>query len=193
MKKFLKIITAAAILLCGFTLAGCAAAQNLKDALSGPKDTWFRKEMNYTSGSNSTQIVVYMCYSDNGYSADDLESTITVGPGLTVVVISKDQSEDPNPIIAGLTKGKYLMQTFSNSSETEIEGGTDDGTDTSSKSIKMSTAKWNVIYNSVKMEEQPGTINPLQKDTAWEKLTKPTSFSWKKILANYALEKLLNE
>ena len=198
MKKFTKIMSIATVLLCGLMIMGCGdTADRLKDALSGPKDTWFRKEITYKTGSGadekSTELVVFMLYSEDGYTSTELKSDVTVEPGLTVVVISKDQSSS-NPVISDLTEGKYLMKIFSNIQETEVEGGTDDETSSEAKSIKMSTTKWNLIYNSVSnLEKVTGVINPLQKDSAWKKIEKPNSFSWKKIMANYMLDQLLDE
>ena len=191
MKKNIKIFTVISALLVLFTLTGCTAAANIREALSGPKDTWYRKEMTYTNKSGqSTEVVVFMCYSDNGYTATDLRSDVTLGSGLTVVVIAKDQTLSSNPVIGDLVTGKYLIKTFSDRETTVVDSGTDDES-TESKSIKMDTTKWNLIYNSVAMEKQNGTINPLQRDSAWVKLEKPTSFSWKKIMANYLLDRLL--
>ena len=85
------------------------------------------------------------------------------------------------------------MKTFSDKEATEVDTGTDDENASDKKSVKMSPTKWNLIYNSVTMEKQDGTINPLQRDSAWEKLEKPTSFSWKKIMASYLLDKLIED
>ncbi len=195
MNKAVKILTITSILLLGLVFSGCAAVNNAKEALSGPKDTWFRKEITYTNNTGSVELVVYMCYSDNGYTSNNLRSDETVGPGLTLVVINKSQSVTENSIISGLVNGKYLIKTFSNSTATDVETGTDDGDNSSSSAIKMSEAKWNLIYNSVTMEKQTDIIAPLHKDnqSVWAKIVKPDSFSWKKILANYLLDRLLED
>ena len=179
MKKFTKILTAAAVLLSTLLITGCGAAENLKEALSAPKDTWFRKEVTYKSGSGenekSTELVVFMLYSEDGYTSNDLRSDVTVGPGLTVVVISKN--EVSNEVVSELVGKKFLIKTFSNTEQTVVEGGTDDTTSTDTK-IKVSANKWNLIYNSVdNLEKVSGVINPLQRDSAWDKIEKPTSFS----------------
>ena len=199
MKKFAKIITAAVVLLCGMLLTGCGAADNIKEALSGPKDTWFRKEITYKTGSGadekSTELVVFMLYSEDGYTSTELRSDVTVGPGLTLVVIPSGEVSD-NSVIQGLTTGKYLIKTFSNTEETEVEGGTDDGTSNTATKIKMTSTKWNLIYNSVdNLEKLTGVITPLHNDnkSVWHELTKPDTFSWKKIMANYMLDQLLDE
>ena len=39
MKKFTKILGAAALLLCGLMITGCEPINNIKEALAGPKDS----------------------------------------------------------------------------------------------------------------------------------------------------------
>ena len=197
MKKFTKILTAAAVLLSTLLITGCGAAENLKEALSAPKDTWFRKEVTYKSGSGeteeSTDLVVYMCYSDTGYTASNLKKGVTFESGLTVVVIAKNQdsSNTVNEVVNGLVHGKYLLKTFSDKKETEVDA--DGETSTGKKSITMSPTKWNIIYNSVQMEKEDGTIDIFTTNSLWEKIDDPSNFSWKKIMGNYVLEKLLDD
>ena len=194
MKRFVKIMSIAALFVCGMMLTGCAAANNIKEALSGPKDTWFRREITYKTSADSqgTTLVVFMRYSDTSSTVQYSNTDLVLGSGLNVVVITKDQSTS-NSVISTLTKNKFLYKNFSDTDESTVEGGTDDGTDTSVKKIKMSTAKWNLLYNSVTMDNYGSSIPMFTEYSSWEKIDKPESFSWKKIMANYLLDRLLED
>ena len=198
MKKLTKLFLAAAVLACGLVLTGCAAANNIKEAFTAPKDTWFRRTVEYTNKAGSkTNLYVYMCYSDSGYTADDMKSGINLESGLTVVVTTVN-SADASNVITGLTNGKYIIKNFSDKTATELDDAVDDEneTDTSKKgkkSFKMSTTKWNWMYNTVTLEKQNGTITPLKDDSPYTELTDLSNFSWKKIMASYLLDKLLEE
>ncbi len=200
MKKFTKIMSIAAVLLCGLMITGCGdTADRLKEALSGPKDTWFRRTVEYTNkDGEKTDLYVYMCYSDTGYTANDMDSTAQakMKSGLTVVVTSKTEA-DTNPVISGLTSGKYILKNFSDQTATDLDDTDDDSNLDSSKkgkkSFKMSTAKWNWMYNTVTLEKQNGTITPLRDDANYSELTNLSSFSWKKVMASYLLDNLLED
>lgn len=198
MKRFVKIMSIAALFVCGMMMTGCAAANNIKEALSGPKDTWFSREITYKTGTGanekSTNLVVFMCYSENGYTSTDMRTDVTINPGLTVVVIPSSEITS-NEVVSGLITGKYLIKTFSNAVPTVVETGTDDSSSETTK-LKMSSTKWDLIYNSVtNLERVNGVIQPLHKynTAAWTELPKPSEFSWKKIMANYLLDRLLED
>lgn len=195
MKKFTKILSAAALILCTLTLLGC---RDLKEAFSAPKDTWFRRTVEYTNkNGDKTDLYVYMCYSDTGYSADDLSSDALakMKSGLTVVVTAKTEV-DTNPVISGLTRGKYIIKNFSDTTSTELDDSDDDTNSTGKQTFKMSTAKWNWMYNLIALDKQNGTITPLRDDANYSEVTEIAdleNFSWKKIMASYLLDNLLGE
>ena len=194
MKRFVKIISIAALFVCGMMMTGCAAANNIKEALSGPKDTWFSREINYkpTTSSEGMPLVVYMRYSDSEYTGHIKTGNITLQSGLNVIIIAKDQNIT-SPIVDGLIGGKFLLANFSDAQPSTVEGGTDDGEDTTVKTIKMSTTKWNLLYNSVTMVNEGPSLDIFGQNSLWEKMNKPESFSWKKIMANYLLDRLLED
>lgn len=186
MKKFLTIMTAAVVLLCGLVLTGCS---NDNNPFLAPKQTWFRRQITYTNSSgNSTNLYAYFCYSDDAFTPRD--SSENLGAGLTVVVTSINNSDDP--IITTLTSHKYLLKTFSNTGNTTVGGTTDDGSDNETKSFRMSYTKWCWMYNLIRMDQQEGTATPLKNDAGFTELTDLSSFSWKKIMAEYLLDNLLN-
>ena len=193
MKKFTKILGVAALLLCGLALTGC---RDLKEAFSAPKDTWFRRTVEYTNkDGQETDLYVYMCYSDTGYSASDLSSAAEakMKSGLTVVVTAKTEA-DTNSVIKGLTRGKYIIKNFSDTTSTELDDSDDDSEKTGKKSFKMSTTKWNWMYNLIALEKQNGTITPLKDDADYSEVTDLAdlkNFSWKKVMASYLLDNLL--
>lgn len=187
MKKYVKLVVAAAVLLCGLVLTGCGD----NNPFLAPKETWFRREIKYTSNSDSSQfttLYAYFCYSDDGFTPKN--SSVALDPGLTVVVTTKSNI-DATAIIAELTATKYIKKTFSNTTNTVVgsDGGDAEGTQT--KSFRMTYSKWCWMYNLIRMEEQDGTITPLRDDGNYSELTDLSHFSWKKIMADYLLDTLL--
>ena len=65
MKKYGKLIVAAAVLLCGMIFTGC---KGLDEIFAGPQDTWFYKQVNYTNkAGNTTKLNIFLCYSEDGF------------------------------------------------------------------------------------------------------------------------------
>ena len=89
MKKV--IIFALAALLCSFSLAGWS--DDSEDGVPG-KGVWQKKTVNYKArnadgtGDDTTTLEVYLYYSDEAYTQNNLRSDVTIDPGLTVIITS---------------------------------------------------------------------------------------------------------
>ena len=183
MKKYVKLFVAAAVLLCGMIFTGC---KDLREALKGPRDTWYWKQVSYTNKNNQeTALNVYLCFSEDGFNSGvkDIE------PGFTVVITAYT---DANDVIDGLTNRKYIMKTFSTTGETSIAATADDGEDTSGYKFTMSGTKWDVIYNTIEMTKEEGVITPFRGDISYSPLTSLEDFSWKRLLVESLLGNLLD-
>lgn len=184
MKKYVKIFAAAVVLLCGMIISGC---KDLKDAFTAPKDTWFMRQITYANkAGNETTLNVYLCYTENGFVT---ETNVQIEPGLNVVVVG---STEVNSVINGLTDDKYIIKNFSNSTKTTISNSTDDdASDTKTYSFKMSASKWTWMYNLIDLEPRGKNIAPFNKEHPYTKLDNLQNISWKKIMASYLLDSLL--
>ena len=191
MKKFSKILGAAALLLCGLMITGCEPINNIKEALAGPKDTWFLRQVDYKKNGTDTTVKlnVYFCYSDTGFTT---ETNVEIQPGLTAVVTG---SADVAKVLNGLGDNTYIIKNFSNSEETEIEASDDDDENNKNKTIKfkMTPAKWSWMYNFVTLENRGKNIAPFNKENNYKELDVDNlkHISWKKIMASYLLDNLL--
>ena len=182
MKKYGKLIVAAAVLLCGMIFTGC---KNLREAFAGPQDEWFMRQVTYTREGKEATLNVFLLYSEDAYTT---ENNVSIEPGLTVVVTAYT---DANDILTELADDKYIMKTFSNTETTTITA-TNDDSNKDSVSLKMSTTKWDIMWNLVEMESYGNRIPPFDKTEHYTKVESITNFSWKRILADYLIDSVLN-
>lgn len=182
MKKYGKLIVAAAVLLCGMIFTGC---KGLDEIFAGPQDTWFFKQVNYTNkAGNSTKLNVFMCYSEDGFTT---ETSVDIQPGLNVVVTG---STEVSSVIDGLADYTYIIKNFSNSTSTTI-GDAEDDNGSGSVSFQMSRTKWNLMYQFIDMEKRE-TIPPFDKAGHSYSKFDITNFSWKQVLADSLVNYLLD-
>lgn len=182
MKKYGKLIVAAAVLLCGMIFTGC---KGLDEIFAGPQDTWFYKQVNYTNkAGNSTKLNVFMCYSEDGFETENHKN---IQPGLNVVVTG---STDSSGVIDGLLDDKYIIKNFSNSSKTTV-GDSDDDNGSGTVSFKMSKTKWNLMYTFIDMKQKEN-IPPFDEAEDYEDISNITNISWKQVLADSLVSYLLD-
>ena len=182
MKKYVKLFVAAAVLLCGMIFTGC---KNLREAFAGPQDEWFMRQVTYTREGKEATLNVFLLYSEDAYTT---ENDVPIEPGLTVVVTAYT---DANGILNALADDTYIMKTFSNTKTTTISA-TDDDSNKDSVSLKMSTTKWDIMYNLIDMESYGNRIPPFDKTQHYHKVDSIENFSWKEILADYLIDSILN-
>ena len=182
MKKYGKLIVAAAVLLYGMVFMGC---KNLREAFAGPQDEWFMRQVTYTRSGKEATLNVFVRYSEEDFTTENNEP---IGSGLTVVVTAYT---DANDILSELAGNKYIMKTFSNINTNTITATVDDSNQ-DSVSFKMSTTKWDIMYNLINMESYGNRIPPFDKTQHYTKVESITNFSWKEILADYLIDSILN-
>lgn len=119
MKKFTKILSAAALILCGVMIMGCGAAQTIKEYLDSTHRTWYKY-------SGSTNLSIPLGADDNSETSttsknlQNAEIYVYYDQGLTVAVQSITQTDidmlgglvtSKQDIVVGGTK-KYSEEDF---------------------------------------------------------------------------------
>ncbi len=181
MKKYGKLIVAAAVLLCGMIFTGC---KGLDEIFAGPQDTWFYKQVNYTNkAGNTTKLNIFLCYSEDGFKTKNDKD---IQPGLNVVVTG---STEVSGVIDNLVDDTYIIKNFSNTSVSTV-GDAEDDNGSGSVSFKMTTRKWNLMYTFINMEKRDN-IPPFDTACNYTKLD-ISNFSWKQVLADSLVSYLID-
>ncbi len=181
MKKFLKIMTATAVLLCGLALTGCGLKQIVKETAESSYNQWFK----YMSDK---QIDIPLVASTSADTEDAAESTQTLknaelyfyfnpDAGLTVAVQSVTTQDVE--MLQGLLSTKVDFVVGSTKEYTLQEFG---------------KYKWAALWGSGKVEEASAPkiyTNPSECIVLGGE--NQPSIQWKKFLRNYLLNKLLEE
>ena len=113
---------------------------------------------------------------------------IEIPAGLTVVAVAS--TNDANNILSG---NKYVIKTLK-----QGEKITDDAADNVNGKLTMNSALWTAIcvlnpsIPSSAKSTIPAAINK-DSDVVYTELTDMSNFSWKKILAQILIDKLLEE
>lgn len=162
------------------------------DDFIGPKNKWCLKEFQYTDDEKQTSSVdCYFLYSDGTYSPS---STLVVNnkfdftvEGLTVVAIPRLDS----PLYSKLGSNKYFVKTFKAGKKY-----TDAGEEDASGKFSMHSTLWTaicVLNPSLVSTASKAVPQPLKVNSGYTELTDLTNFSWKKITAQFLVDKLLSE
>ena len=166
MKKFTKIISAAALILCGVIVFGC---EDLKDEFEGPKNMWLEKEVTYnkTGGDGGAKATVYLYYTDDeNPSISELNSDIELKAGLNIIFVpdapegSETASNLYSTFKAALNESKEPYAVFN--LEKNVEASIADDTSESPFKIKMTDAKWTAFCIA-----NPKTKNSATKDVPY--------------------------
>ena len=165
------------------------------DDFIGPKNKWCYKEFQYTDEEGKSSFVdCYFLYSDGTYSpsstlVDNTKFDFTV-EGLTVVAIPRLDS----PLYSTLGNNKYVVKTFRAGKKYN-----DDGEENVSGKFSMHSTLWtaicvlnpSLVSTASKAVPQPLKVN--SGYTEFSDLTDLKKFSWKKITAQFLVDKLLSE
>ena len=164
------------------------------DDFIGPKNKWCYKEFQYTDEEGKSSFVdCYFLYSDGTYSPS---STLVVNnkfdftvEGLTVVAIPRPAS----PLYSKLGSNTYVVKTFRAGKKY-----TDEGEENPSGKFSMHSTLWTaicVLNPSLVSNASKAVPQPLKANSGYTELTnfKETDFSWKKITAQFLVDKLLSE
>ena len=162
------------------------------DDFIGPKNKWCYKEFQYTDEEGKSSFVdCYFLYSDGTYSpsstlVDNTKFDFTV-EGLTVVAIPRLDS----PLYSTLGNNKYVVKTFRAGKKYN-----DDGEENASGKFSMHSTLWTaicVLNPSLVSNASKAVPQPLKANSGYTELTDLTNFSWKKITAQFLVDKLLSE
>ena len=162
------------------------------DDFIGPKNKWCYKEFQYTDEEGKSSFVdCYFLYSDGTYSpsstlVDNTKFDFTV-EGLTVVAIPRLDS----PLYSTLGSHKYVVKTFRAGKKY-----TDEGVETDSGKFSMHSTLWTaicVLNPSLVSNASKAVPQPLKANSGYTELNDLTNFSWKKITAQFLVDKLLSE
>ena len=162
------------------------------DDFIGPKNKWCNKEFQYTDDEGKTSFVdCYFLYSDGTYSpastlVDNNNFDFKV-EGLTVVAIPRLDS----PLYSKLGSNKYFVKTFKAGKKY-----TDAGEEDASGKFSMHSTLWTaicVLNPSLVSNASKAVPQPLKVNSGYTELADLKNFSWKKITAQFLVDKLLSE
>ena len=182
MKKFLKLFTVMTVLLCGLSLTGCAVAEAVKESVGDSYKQWYK----YKNGDKKIDIPMVNSVAED--TDDAAESSRTLknaeiyfyfdpNAGLTVAVQSVTTQDVE--LMNGLLKDKVDFVV----GETHIY-----------PFDKFGKGKWAALWGSGKLEKTsaPKIYTNPEQCIQLDKENGP-KIQWKKFLANYLLNKLLED
>ena len=179
MKKLTKIMIAAAVLLCGFVVTGCGAAETIKEIVDSTHKTWYKY-----SGESSIEIPL-------GNDDDSVDSTKTgslsnaeiyvyYDKGLTVAVQSTNEQEVQ--LYGGLVSSTQEVTIGGTKTYTEEEFGTLKWT------ALLSAANFKQQSKAPKIYSDPDACVIIGGDKA-----KNFKIQWKKFLKQKLVDTLIGE
>jgi len=193
MKRFLNFMAALALVAGSFMLAGCDAAEELADELTGPENTWCELPVYVTaSKANGDDPDLYLefIYVPEDYTgttgSTNLDKDITLEAGITVLAHA---SVDITSL--GMSAGSYTMKTFA------INATDNDSDDNDSYTFAGTKAKWTAIYwakeelrDTSTQIVLPKAPAPVCNGTGYTALSDFSKFNWKTLLTTYLLNSL---
>lgn len=164
------------------------------DDILGPKNKWCSKEFEYAGdGSEASSYVdCYFLYSDGTYKTsstlvENKNFDFTV-EGLTVVAVPRSDSA----LYKKLGAHKYVVKTFKAGRSYNA-----DGEESGDGKFSMQSTLWTaicVLNPSLVSSATNSVPEPLKRGADYTELTDITNnFSWKKITAQFLVDKLLSE
>ena len=194
MKKILAVLSAMFVLACGMMMTGCEFKEAL-DELSGPKDRWCETVFSYEAKNGTkSDLTCHLFYSEKGVPANSnskYKADIEIPAGLTILVVGDSTSEGLDIIAAN----KYVMKTLKQGAS--LNG---DGEEVEDGKFKMNSTLWTLIctLGDSDIPNSASTTVPVPISTKadgekYTELTELGDFSWKKILAQILINKLLEE
>lgn len=183
MKKILSVLVAIFLFFGIFT--SCDLFAQIAETT---KDTWYRYDYEYINAGVTTELYVYMCYTDSGYMKNVVSENYSHGLNIVIIANPTDTTMT-GKLAAALANNKYIFKNFPKNEVLEIEGAT--------KEIKLNDDIWGVIYVGLnkKIEEDqiPACIHTTTARN-WTQITDLESiqnaFSWKNIVKQMLWEYL---
>ncbi len=182
MKKLTKIMIATAVLLCGFVVTGCGAAETIKEIVDGTHNTWWK----YKTDKN-IEIPVLAATDEDSDTADESASKLKdaeiylyfdSSDGLLVAIQSQTRQT------VSMLNGLYEQE------QTIVMGSTKRFT-----KDQFDSKKWTILVaaaNLEKVSEPEISAHPERCIVLGSDENKP-KIQWKKFLANYLLGSYLED
>ncbi len=205
MKKFMSIMMAAVVAICGLALTSCDGVGEVCD-----KDVWIEKNYPPIQGQN---ITAYFYYTDNNGYKSDTELVDFIAKGDEEPVNAKDAIKAGLNIFVEVTSGSDLVETaigkkvlFKNfpkgtivNTIIESVGGEEESQKSFLDSLVINDTTWLAIELYQKMWNKGETAVPycLKASNNYKVSTDITelfkTMSWKKILATILVSSLEDE
>ena len=182
MKKLTKIMIAAAVLLCGLVVTGCAAAETIKEIVDATHNTWYKYKTDRTidipvlAGSEADDDNT--AESANKLKDAEIYFYYDSNEGLLVAIQSK--TEQKIEMLNGLYQQDMVIPMGATKQFTKEQFG---------------TAKWTSLTLAIKLEKTSApeiVSNPKGCIVLGNESNQP-KIQWKKFLANYLLGSYLED
>ena len=183
MKKLLKIMTAAAVLLCGLALTGCGLKEIVKQTVDDSYNQWFKykteKKIDIpllpaaTDDLDSTE--------ESTQKLENAEIYLYFNPAAGLTVSIQSQTVQTVELLSGLYSQDLTITVGANKEYTLQEFG---------------KTKWYALWGSGKIEESDEPeihAHPEKCVVIGEGKAQNAKVQWKKFLANYLLDSLLED
>ena len=183
MKKLLKIMTAAAVMLCGLALTGCGLKEIVKQTVDDSYNQWFKYK-------SDKQISIPLLPA----ATDDLDTTeestqklenaeiyLYYDPAVGLTVSIQSQTVQTVELLSGLYSQDMTITVGANKQYTADE---------------FKKPKWYALWGSGKIEESDEPeihAHPEKCVVIGEGKAQNAKVQWKKFLANYLLDSLLED
>ena len=198
MKKIFSLISAALLLAGTFAFTGCDEAGEIL----GNTGVWYKYNVTYNEDENGTggsTLTCFLMYSDTTYTnsglsskaytnGEDGASGTGLNPGLTIVV-----KNDSGSTVGKLVNNSYAIHTFEkNKAATSSSDNADQFGNYSNFTI--SSGLWQTLYvlkydELTRVTGVPSVISKEMQNT----FTPVEDFSWKYVLKNILVDKLLED
>ncbi len=182
MKKLTKIMIAAAVLLCGLVVTGCAAAETIKEIVDATHNTWYKYKTD-----RQIDIPVLPASAEDGDSTTESTQKLENAE----IYFYYDSTEGLLVAIQSKTTQKVEMLNGLYSQDLTVPMG---ATKQFTKE-QFDTKKWTALTLAVKLEkanEPEISANPKACIVLGDKENSP-KIQWKKFLANYLLGSYLED
>lgn len=194
MKRRFSLLT---VLLCLGLIISTTACDVIGEVVDEivEEDKWATKTFEYTDkdGNVTAQLECYFLFNTGKYNSNgnyEFAEGVEVTKGWNIVIVGNTANES----IQGLTSNTYMFKHFDGEQKLKDEGDSDsDGI-----TINFSDELWKAFYiaNRKEFNENGTTLIPpkqiLKKnEKMYTLISDPKDFSWKKFLANYLIDKLL--
>ena len=180
MKKFLTMMTAAAVLLCGIVFAGCGVVETVKETVSSSYDQWYI----YKKGDKQIDIPLV---DSEAYDTDEANESTTKLKDADIYFIYNPDSGLTVAIQAVTTQNVSVLNGLVTNTMDMVVGQEKQYPD-------FGKGKWGALWGSGKIKKADAPkihTNPEQCiDLDSENGPK---IQWKKFMANYLLDKLLED